>query len=282
MLFHPEVVHSEEGPKVLANFLDACGCRRDWNARSFVEEATERIREQVGPKGRVICALSGGVDSAVAALLVHRAIGDRLTCVFVDNGLLRKDEAQQVRSRFAQRLRLRVVTRRRVAPLPDEARRRERPRAEAQDHRPRVHRGLPGPRCARSGKADFLAQGTLYPDVIESDLGARPLGGDQEPPQRRRAAEVDEVQARRAAAVAVQGRGAQGRDRARPRRGVRLPPAVPRSRPGRAVPRAGDEGAARPAARGRRHLRRGDQGARASTARSGSPSPSSCPCARSA
>jgi GMP synthase (glutamine-hydrolysing) len=167
MLFHPEVVHSEEGTKVLANFLDACGCRRDWNARSFVEEATERVREQVGPKGKVICALSGGVDSSVAAMLVHRAIGDRLTCVFVDNGLLRKDEAQQVQKRFAQRLRLRVVTvdasRRfltKLAGVSDPERKRKVIGREFIE----VFRGS----MRKVGKADFLAQGTLYPDVIES------------------------------------------------------------------------------------------------------------------
>jgi GMP synthase (glutamine-hydrolysing) len=108
ILFHPEVKHSQGGMTVLANFLDICGCRRDWNAASFVESSVEKIRATVGAE-RVLAAMSGGVDSAVAALLVHRAVGDRLTCVFVDNGVLRKDEAAQVRKRFAEKLHLNVV-----------------------------------------------------------------------------------------------------------------------------------------------------------------------------
>jgi GMP synthase (glutamine-hydrolysing) len=167
ILFHPEVVHSEEGGKVLANFLDVAGCRRDWNARSFVEEATERVRDQVGPKGKVICALSGGVDSAVAALIVQRAIGPRLTCVFVDNGLLRKQEALQVRKRFAERLHLKIV-------FVDAARRFMAKLAGVSD--PERKRKIIGREfievfrtsMRQTGKADFLAQGTLYPDVIES------------------------------------------------------------------------------------------------------------------
>ena len=98
--FHPEVVHTPYGQQVLRNFLyDICGADGTWSARSVIEEQIERIREQVGD-GRALCALSGGVDSSVAALLVHQAIGDRLTCVFVDHGLMRKNEGEQVVAAF--------------------------------------------------------------------------------------------------------------------------------------------------------------------------------------
>jgi GMP synthase (glutamine-hydrolysing) len=166
MLFHPEVVHSEGGGQVLANFLEVCGCRRDWTPAAFAAQAVARLREQIGD-GRVLLALSGGVDSAVAALLVQRAVGERLSCVFVDNGLLRKDEAAQVRRRFAEKLKLRVVfvdaSRRFLAAL----------RGVAEPERKRkiigrlfieVFEGA----ARRLGRAEFLAQGTLYPDVIES------------------------------------------------------------------------------------------------------------------
>ena len=107
LLFHPEVVHTEHGAEILRRFaFDVCGCTGDWTIASFIEEATARIRAQVGETGKVVCGLSGGVDSTVAALLIHRAIGDRLTCIFVDNGLLRYDEANQIRRRFADRMAL--------------------------------------------------------------------------------------------------------------------------------------------------------------------------------
>ena len=138
--------------KVLANFLDARGCRRDWNARSFVEEATERVREQVGPKGRVICALSGGVDSAVAALLVQRAIGDAAHLRVRGQRPAAQGRggagAPALRGAAAAQGRLR----RRLAALPARLDGRRRPRAQAQDHRPRVHRGLQAPRCARPAR----------------------------------------------------------------------------------------------------------------------------------
>lgn len=93
--FHPEVTHSEEGQKVIANFLyNVCGCTGDWTMSTFIDNAIASIREQVGPNGRVMLGLSGGVDSSVAAALISRAIGERLTCVYVDHGFMRKNETR--------------------------------------------------------------------------------------------------------------------------------------------------------------------------------------------
>jgi GMP synthase (glutamine-hydrolysing) len=106
--FHPEVVHTAHGREVLQNFLfDACGCAGTWSIHNFVEQSIAEIREQVG-EGRVICGLSGGVDSSVMAMLLHRALGDRLCCIFVDNGVLRKGEADQVVQDFRERYHLHV------------------------------------------------------------------------------------------------------------------------------------------------------------------------------
>ena len=168
LLFHPEVVHTDHGADILRNFAGrVCGCTGDWTMASFIDEATERIRTQVGPAGRVVCGLSGGVDSTVAAMLIHRAVGDRLTCIFVDNGLLRLDEAAQVRERFARRMRLPLVCEDaarqfldRLAGVTDPERKRKIIGATFID----VFEAA----AARLGAFDFLAQGTLYPDVIES------------------------------------------------------------------------------------------------------------------
>src|SRR6185295_16340821 len=107
--FHPEVVHTEHGKEILRNFLfDACGCRGDWTIASFVEESMRDVRAIVGD-GRVVCALSGGVDSSVMPLMLHKALGPRLTCIFVDNGVLRKGQAEQVVRDFRECYRLEVV-----------------------------------------------------------------------------------------------------------------------------------------------------------------------------
>jgi len=166
LLFHPEVVHTERGLAILRNFAyGVCGCTGDWTMASFVDEAIGRVRAKVGD-GRVVCALSGGVDSTVAALIIHRAVGDRLTCIFVDNGVLRLDEASQIRKRF-ERLRLPLVFvdastlfLDRLAGVVDPEKKRKAIGAafievfEAE--------------AAKLGDVGFLAQGTLYPDVIES------------------------------------------------------------------------------------------------------------------
>ncbi|MFI9554261.1 glutamine-hydrolyzing GMP synthase [Nonomuraea endophytica] len=170
--FHPEVLHSEHGQAVLKHFLDAAGCRPSWTMLNIVEDAVDAVRQQVG-EGRAICALSGGVDSAVAAAIVQRAIGDRLTCVFVDHGLLRKGEAEQVERDFVAvtGVKLRVV---------DAADRFLKALDGVTD--PEEKRKIIGREFIRvfedeqraimaDGPVDFLVQGTLYPDVVESGGG---------------------------------------------------------------------------------------------------------------
>ena len=168
--FHPEVVHTPYGQEILTRFLeDVCGCERTWSPESIVAEQVARIREQVGD-GRVICGLSGGVDSSVAALLVHRAVGDQLTCVFVDHGLMRKNEGEQVIAAFRDHFRVPLVA------------------VDAEDRFLRRLSGLSDPEQKRKAigaefirvfeeealkleGAKYLVQGTLYSDVIESGGG---------------------------------------------------------------------------------------------------------------
>jgi GMP synthase (glutamine-hydrolysing) len=166
--FHPEVNHTPLGQDILNNFLfDACGCKADWIPSNVVHDSIKNIREQVGT-GKVICALSGGVDSAVTAGLLHQAIGDQLTCIFVNNGLLRKEEAERVQTTFKRGLGLNLTY------------------VDATDRFLNRLEGVTDPEIKRKAigeefirvfeeaalgldDAEFLAQGTLYPDVIESE-----------------------------------------------------------------------------------------------------------------
>lgn len=165
--FHPEVTHTVQGQAMLSRFVnDICGCQGDWNMPSYVDEAVARIREQVG-EDEVILGLSGGVDSSVAAALIHKAIGDRLTCVFVDHGLLRLDEGKQVMETFALNMGVRIVhvnaTEQFMGMLAGVS--------DPEAKRKIIGREFVEVFQAESGKlknAKWLAQGTIYPDVIES------------------------------------------------------------------------------------------------------------------
>ena len=170
--FHPEVMHTQEGTKMLANFVyNICNCTGDWTMDSFVEKSIEEIRERIGD-GKALCALSGGVDSSVAAVLLSKAIGKQLTCVFVDHGLLRKDEGDEVEAIFGPEghYDLNFI------------------RVNAQDRFYEALAGVEDPERKRKiigeefirvfeeeakkiGAVDFLVQGTIYPDIIESGLG---------------------------------------------------------------------------------------------------------------
>ncbi|MGD2177754.1 MAG: glutamine-hydrolyzing GMP synthase, partial [Anaerolineae bacterium] len=165
--FHPEVMHTDHGRKILRRFaVDICGCTPDWTPASFIDQAVETIRERVGDE-HVVCGLSGGVDSSVTAALVHRALSEQLTSVFVNHGLLRKGEPEQVAHTFRHRLGIRVVTVDAAESFLD---------ALTGVKDPEHKRRIIGERfirvfenaAAHVGGVRFLAQGTLYPDVIES------------------------------------------------------------------------------------------------------------------
>jgi len=168
--FHPEVMHTSHGTAMLANFLREAGCRPSWTTLNIVEDQVAAIRSLIGPAGRAICGLSGGVDSAVAAALVQRAIGDRLTCVFVDHGLLRADEASQVEEDFVAATGVRLVVANEaetfLAALDGIADPEDKRKIIGREFIRAFERALKS-----SGAADFLVQGTLYPDVVESGGG---------------------------------------------------------------------------------------------------------------
>lgn len=170
--FHPEVLHTQEGTKMLSNFVyQVCGCAGDWKMDSFVEDSIKAIREKVG-SGKVLCALSGGVDSSVAAVLLSKAVGSQLTCVFVDHGLLRKDEGDEVEAVFGPEGSydlnfIRVNVQERFYEKLKGVEEPERKRKIIGEEFIRVFEE----EAKKIGAVDFLVQGTIYPDVVESGVG---------------------------------------------------------------------------------------------------------------
>ena len=219
--FHPEVAHTEHGTAILCRFLDAAGCRPTWTARGVIEEQVRSIREQIGG-GRAICGLSGGVDSAVAAALVQRAIGSQLTCVFVDHGLLREGEAEQVERDFvaATGVRLHTVPAadtflRALAGVTDPEAKRKVIGREFIRAFEGAARDIAADAGSRGESVEFLVQEHLVPGRGRV-RGRHRDGEHQVASQRRRAAGRPQVPAGGAAAAAVQGRGAADRHRAGP------------------------------------------------------------------
>ena len=170
--FHPEVLHTQEGTKMLSNFVyHVCGCAGDWKMDSFVEESIRSIREKVG-NGKVLCALSGGVDSSVAAVLLSKAVGNQLTCVFVDHGLLRKNEGDEVEAVFGPNGNynlnfIRVNAQERFYEKLKGVEEPEKKRKIIGEEFIRVFEE----EAKKIGTVDFLVQGTIYPDVVESGVG---------------------------------------------------------------------------------------------------------------
>ena len=170
--FHPEVLHTQEGTKMLSNFVyNVCECRGDWKMDSFVEESIKAIREKVG-SGKVLCALSGGVDSSVAAVMMSKAVGDQLTCVFVDHGLLRKNEGDEVEAVFGPQgpYKLNFIRVNAQQRFYDKLKGVEEPEKKRKIIGEEFIRVFEE-EAKKIGAVDYLVQGTIYPDVVESGLG---------------------------------------------------------------------------------------------------------------